>query len=148
MRMARKILLVAAFLAVLVGCQSAAARRSGTDFQATLTGSQEVPGVETRTHGRIDLRIWKTSAGGRIKWSLVILRRESPVIAARIQHGRPGHNGPVLATLCHSCRRPAGGTFHVNRSTAATILQGRTYINVETQSHPNGEIRGALHFNG
>jgi hypothetical protein len=144
----RKILFTAALLALLAAGQTAAARRSGTDFQATITGRQEVPSVETSTSGRIDLRLWTTSSGGRIKWSLVIVNRASPVIAALVQRGRPGQNGPVLATLCHACRRPAGGTFHVSRSIATTLLHRATYINVETQRHPHGEIRGALHRNG
>ena len=144
----RKAAVAGALLAVLVGATSAAARRSGTDFQATITGRQEVPPVETSMSGRIDLRLWRTSSGGRIKWSLVLAHRTSPVIAARVQRGQPGHTGPVLVTLCHACRRPAGGTFHVTRSTATTILHRETYINVETQRHPRGEIRGALHRNG
>ena len=79
--------------------------------------------------------------------------------------GKMGENGDIVVTLCKSetCTGngamngalSVGGTFNATNlegpmagkqieDLANNMTNGGTYINVHTQQHPNGEIRGQI----
>jgi hypothetical protein len=147
-------------------------------FRARLSGRNEVPPVRTNASGNATFR----EVFGRIgdndddddgfgrnrrrrvralqfRLALNNIRR---VTEAHIHLGRPGQNGPVVATLFGPNRN--GVTFRsgVVRGTIRSgdlegplrglnirwlireIERGNAYVNVHTVRYPNGEIRGQI----
>jgi CHRD domain len=84
------------------------------------------------------------------------------VTAAHIHKGKPGENGPVVATLfkTNSPSAKTDGVLSQGTITSAKlegplagkhlsdlikmIDNGDAYVNVHTQANPNGEIRGEI----
>ncbi|WP_371825282.1 CHRD domain-containing protein [Paenibacillus soyae] len=105
-------------------------------------------------------RGWRRRLGLRFRLRLFNIRR---VTEAHIHLGRPGQNGPVVATLFGPNRE--GVTFRngtitgtlrgrdlegpLAGSTIARLVReierGNAYVNVHTRRNPDGEIRGQIH---
>lgn len=119
---------------------------SRTDFRATLNGASEVPPVETRGSG----------------WFEAVYRPSTKVLEYRLNVA--GLSGPVTMAYLHG-PAPAGQNaqqvapinvpFYADRSTisdgvtltkqqADEVLAGLWYVNVMTEKHPEGEIRGQI----
>lgn len=149
-------------------------------FRARLRGRNEVPPVQTIATGNAVFREVFGRIGGyddgddnnglgrnrrrrvralQFRLALNNIRR---VTEAHIHLGRPGQNGPVVATLFGP--NPGGVTFRrgVIRGTIRSgdlegplrglnirwlireIERGNAYVNVHTVRNPNGEIRGQI----
>jgi hypothetical protein len=124
-------------------------------FRATLTGAEEVPPVESRARGRISVFARLRS----LEYSLV-LSNAREVVAAHIHCGQLGENGPIGVTLYASGPVTVNGTYahgpilapdinnDCNWKNVGDIVQaavsGNAYVNVHTDAHPRGEIRGQL----
>ncbi|HEY8537894.1 MAG TPA: CHRD domain-containing protein [Steroidobacteraceae bacterium] len=128
---------VFAFLIGLVATASVVA----AEVQVTLSGSEEVPAVETSATGTgtITVNDDKTVSGS-IKTTGV------EGIAAHIHLAAPGKNGPPIVTLVKS----GDDTWVVPEGTKLTDEQyasfkaGELYVNVHSAAHKAGEIRGQL----
>ncbi len=134
----------------------------GQEFEATLTGDQEVPPVETEMLGDVDVEI----ENNRLEVVLNVRNNVNmhEVFAAHIHCAPPGENGPVGVTLFM-------GSFTAERGLLArvtvrdpdadngcgwadlqdivdAIRSGNAYVNVHTTAEsggvPSGEIRGDL----
>lgn len=151
-------------------------------FRARLRGRNEVPPVQTNASGNATFRELFGRIGGdhdgdhdnghghgrnrrrrvralQFRLELNNIRR---VTEAHIHLGRPGQNGPVVATLFGP--NPGGVTFRrgVIRGTLRSsdlegplrglnirwlvreIERGNAYVNVHTVRFPDGEIRGQI----
>jgi CHRD domain len=135
MAMPKLTLLVA--LALTLGSAAAWAK----DVKITLTGAEETPPVTTSATGNGTIRINKDkSVSGQIKTSGV------DGIAAHIHVGPPGQSGPPIITLT----KGADGTWSVPPGSKLTDDQyasfesGHLYVNVHSEQHKPGEIRGQL----
>ncbi|MDO3380601.1 CHRD domain-containing protein [Gilvimarinus algae] len=119
-----------------------------TDTQSvhvfTLSGKQEVPGVETDAHGQgyllhdsdddaLTLNVWT--------WDLT-------ATAAHIHHAEAGINGDVVVGLEASTdteglwQLPSDAVLGSDAITA--LGMANLYVNVHTDAHPEGEIRGQI----
>lgn len=137
---------------------------------ATLTGDQGVPTATTGGSGSATVVL--SADQSRIDVTLNIKGTfTSPIGQAHFHIGAVGENGPIILWICTNLgNAPAGipappacptspGT--VTRSFTAAdltpaggvatfagavnvLLAGKTYINVHTQTHPGGEIRGQV----
>ena len=136
------------------------------NFRAHLTGSQEVPAVDSKGRGEAIFQL--NAAGDALKYKLIVANIED-VVQAHIHCGPADANGPVVAFLFGPST--TGGTANGvlahgeiadtnviprSGSTAcpggvadlesliAQMMAGNTYVNVHTLANPSGEIRGQI----
>jgi CHRD domain len=142
-------------LVPLVGAQN--------KFQATLSGKQQNPSIDTPAHGTATFTL--SQSGKSLSYRLWVADIEN-VSMAHIHIGPEGQEGPVAVWLYPS-KPPAvvkegkfTGVLARGTITAADLLgslkgktigdlvdeikAGMTYVNVHTTAHPAGEIRGQI----
>ncbi len=134
----------AAALMALCGCVGSPADRRAV-LNVTMTGIQEVPGPgDADGSGTAEVRV--EPAEGRVCWSLYA-RGIDPATAAHIHRGAAGSAGPPVVTLTTpDAAGRSEGCATVDPGLAREIA-GRGhdfYLNVHTQPHPPGAIRGQL----
>lgn len=110
------------------------------EINVMLSGEQEVPPVATSAKGIGVLRVNPDrSVTGSITTSI------PDATAAHIHEGARGANGGVIVTLVKS-----GDRFSVPEGTRLTeaqyaaLMSGRTYVNVHSPAHKDGEIRAQI----
>ena len=125
-------------------------------FNAKLTGQQEVPPVQTTASGMA----WFKPMQDKVWFKLNVTDMQG-VTQAHIHTGKQGENGPILVTLYKSDTpqsingKLAYGNITANllegpmkgkqiSDLATAMSNGSTYVNVHTEKHPNGEIRGQI----
>lgn len=144
-----------AAVAVLLTLPAVGAGGQSSNFHASLSGDEEVPPVDTRGTGAATFR---DRADG-LEYRLNVANLEN-VMAAHIHCASTGMNGPVGVTLFSDGPVSDPGTLAAGTITApdagngcgwedlddvVTALEsGDTYVNVHTQAHPGGEIRGQI----
>lgn len=128
-----------------------------TTVDATLTGSDETPPVNTAATGQARFTINHDRT--EIQYTLEVENLSGPPLAAHIHPGARGVSGPPMITLAN----PGSGTSGSSSGTLTgdsgfspapalgintfadaidAILAGQTYTNVHTAANPGGEIRG------
>jgi hypothetical protein len=134
-----------------------------TEFEANLSGSDEVPAVTTPASGNATVSI----QGSAIVYQVDVANLENAVVS-HIHVAPPGENGPVRMNLCGTpdgvpaCTSGTGtlvtGTNGNTEditfdSLVSAIRAGNAYVNVHTSdgtsdegpgNFPGGEIRGQL----
>jgi hypothetical protein len=135
-------------------------------YTAQLSGYQEVPPVQTNASATADFRIPLSAIStpqAAIEYTVNGTDIGNVVTAAHIHMGKMGENGDIVVTLCkaETCSSDGGGALSLEGTFNATNLEGpmagkqiedlannmtngETYVNVHTQQHPNGEIRGQI----
>ena len=129
------------------------------EFKAKLTGSQEVPPVKTKSSGEVIFREYKGKR--RMIYRIYVSDIEN-VTAAHIHKGKEGENGPPVLILYSGPKKTGkfsgmlaegivtdyslfgplkGKTL---RALKEMIYAGEAYVNVHTDQHPDGEIRGQV----
>jgi hypothetical protein len=127
---------------VWTGTVSAASQ----SFKVPLTGTQSVPPVDTSGSGAASLAYDPTT--GVVSWEIGYSGLSSPVTMAHF-HGpaKEGQNGPVVIWLTvqgKSPTNPIKGSVTLTPEQAQQFSGGEWYVNVHTESHPAGEIRGQV----
>lgn len=141
------------------------AHQSKTDhiFRAHLSGEQEVPPVDTRATGQA---IFKLSKDGTVLSYKLIVANIKDVTMAHIHLAPAGENGPVVVWLYPEGPPPQlieGATNGILAQGVITnvdlqgelegasledlvdiIKSGGAYVNVHTETHGGGEIRGQI----
>lgn len=124
---------------------SLGARRPAETFTATLSGGSEVPPITSKATGSATV----TLDGNKLSYEIRVKNLDNPTMA-HIHKGAPGHDGPHIVPLWDG-DKPIGftgvlakGTVTVKPEVAAAIRSGNAYVNVHTQEHPSGELRGQL----
>ncbi len=125
-------------------------------LNAKLSGQEEVPPVQTTGSGKA----WFKPMQDKV-WFKVNVTDMQGVTQAHIHTGKVGENGPVVVTLYKSDTpqlingKLAYGNITTNllegpmkgkqlSDLATAMSNGSTYVNVHTEKHPNGEIRGQI----
>lgn len=122
------------------------ARAAPVSFTVALTGAQQVPPVTTPGSGSASLTY---DPGTRVvKWSVTYSGLSAPVTMAHF-HGpaASGANAPVLIWISkkgEAVASPITGEATLTPEQAQQFAAGQWYINVHTQAHPAGEIRGQV----
>jgi hypothetical protein len=127
----------ALLLCVVAGAASALA----DEIKITLGGDQEVPPVSTKAAGSGVLTINKDmSVSGGIATTGIA------GTMAHIHVGKAGANGPVAVTLNRNGDNgwvaPPGAML--TEAQYKAYLAGEIYVNVHSDAHKGGEIRGQL----
>ena len=156
----------AAALALALGGAASPALGDDTTrtIRALLSGYDEVPAVSTAGTGEFSARVTGDAIAYRLSYQNL---RGSTTAAAHIHFGNAGTTGGVIVHLCGGGAAPAcppvGGTVEGVITAAqiegpagqgiapgeygevlAAIRAGVTYVNVHTNLHPSGEIRGQV----
>lgn len=155
-----------AVLAIFGIAGTALPDRGGRMMKADLSGFEEVPAVSTTGTGELRARI--SDDGDSIDYTLSYENLEGTTTsAAHIHLGQRGVNGGVIAFLCGGGGKPAcppvSGSVSGTITAAdvigpagqgiaagefdeaiAAVRHGVTYVNVHTDKHPGGEIRGQI----
>jgi hypothetical protein len=122
-------------LAAGVGLASAAT------VHVRLTGSHEVPPVKTMARGS---GVIEVAADGAVSGK--VTTRGIQGTMAHIHEAAPGRNGPPIISLAPGPHGtwvvPAGSKLSADQY--KEFLAGHLYINVHSEKHPGGEIRGQL----
>lgn len=128
-------------------------------FTTQMSGSEEVPPVDSLGSGTSEFNL--SSDGSSIGYKLNVTGI-SGITAAHIHSGNVGENGPVIVTLFNSDTPTdeingllSEGTISASdlegplegkeiSDLVSEMSNGVTYVNVHTQTNPDGEIRGQI----
>lgn len=142
-----------------------ASASSELEFEARLSGAQEVPPVDTRARGKAGFEVDDDYT--KIKYRLKVKTPGESSIGllgaagAHIHCAAAGENGPVVVFLAGVINGGLDGTVKisatfteaniVNDACGATIIDlvnsmsnGQTYVNVHSLANPPGEVRGQI----
>jgi hypothetical protein len=130
------------------------------NFEAVLSGSEEVPPVDTDASGHATFALNESET--ELQYTLEV-SNISNMTQAHIHLGAPGENGPVVAFLFAQDTPGAISAIGLQAEGAITsddlvgplegedlsdliaeIESGNTYVNVHTTQNPAGEIRGQI----
>ena len=133
------------------------------EFRVQLSGSEEVPLVDTKASGSAEFTAPHFDS---IIYSVNVSNMDN-ITAAHIHSGKTGANGPILVTLYKTespSSEPINGILTSGNITNAdlegpmagkTLIDltkvmelGETYVNVHSEEYPNGEIRGQIQGGG
>src|SRR5918992_803469 len=124
------------------------------EFEAELSGAEEVPPVETEGEGEAEFESDGSSVDFELKWDDLT----TPALFAHIHCGVTGVNGPVGVTLFTGTMGTEGeveGSFTAPdpgnacgwedlADVLGAMATGGAYVNVHTTQHPGGEVRGQV----
>lgn len=149
-------------LLALAGLNSVALAQN-RNFQAHLSGSEEVPPVDTRAQGQAIFRLGED--GQSLHFKLIVANIEN-LAQAHIHFGAAGENGPIVAWLFPAGPPPtlvpgrSNGVLAQGAITESSLVGpldgepfsslvelielGLAYVNVHTEQHPPGEARGQI----
>jgi CHRD domain len=146
---------------ILVATATTQSYAQNEKYRAKLDGNNEVPPVNTTSEGVINFK----TKSGMMTWKMNITGI-TDATGAHINKGKVGENGDVVVDLLKvskhsdtpkgmimrgnvtesSLTGPMAGQTLADLQTAMT--NGDTYVIVQTQDHPDGEIRGQVKVKG
>lgn len=135
--------LVAGAAALLAGCGSMGLPPSSVKLSATLSGTAEVPPNDSRGSGTLEGRYDKATR--ELRWRVSYLGLTGPVMAAHL-HGpaMAGANAGVVVPFTGPLASPFEGSATLTPAQAQDLLDGKWYVNLHTEAHKAGEIRGQV----
>jgi hypothetical protein len=121
------------------------AQAAPESFTVPLSGTQQVPAVQTSGSGSADLTYDPSTRV--VTWSITYSGLSSPATMAHFHNGAEGKNGPVVVWLTTKGSPPSSpitGKATLTPDQAKQFAAGDWYINLHTKDHPAGEIRGQV----
>jgi hypothetical protein len=112
-------------------------------YEATLSGAQEVPPVNTAGTGMAEVQL--NTETNKLSWKVTYSGLTGPAIGAHIHPAEMGKNAAPLIPFANVGTQPIVGETTVTPQQIADLAAGRWYVNVHTPANPAGEIRGQLH---
>ncbi len=110
-------------------------------FLLTLSGSAEVPAVDTMASGWGGLTI--NTSTGSLRGAITVENMEAN--AAHIHQGGSGENGAVILALeANETGFQVPADTVLDSDQIATMLSGGYYVNVHSETYPSGEIRAQV----
>ena len=136
-----------------------ARKANSMEFGAFLTGSEEVPAVNSPGSGAARFQL--TDGGNALDFE-VRVANTTGIVFAHLHQAVAGQNGPVVVTLIPA--QPAAGlqngviaTGKITKETLSGPLtgeelsdlidglrEGRIYVNIHTETNRSGELRGQV----
>jgi hypothetical protein len=128
-----------------VAATSAPATDSTTapTVKASLNQRQEIP-KPTRVSASAGGAFRATLVGNKLSWTLTYAHLTGPVAATYLHYGSKTQTGTVLIPICTECRSPVHGRARITPAELKDLVEGKTYVNVDTIRNPRGEIRGQV----
>ncbi len=111
-------------------------------LKAELSGANEVPPNDRPATGMATLTF--DSDSKTLSWKIVFENLSGPLIGAHI-HGPANTSGNAGILLpMNEEQDPIEGETTLVEEQAKHLLNGDTYLNLHTEAHPGGEIRGQI----
>lgn len=129
-----------------VALWAGASQAAPESFKVPLTGAQQVPPVQTAGTGTADLTYDPTTR--MLTWAIMCSGLSGPVTMVHL-HGpaAEGKNASPQVWLTQKgspVENPIKGHATLTPEQAKQFEAGEWYINVHTEAHPGGEIRGQV----
>jgi len=130
-------------------------------YRSKLDGNNEVPAVNTTSEGVINFK----TKNDMLTWKMNVTGTNDET-GVNIHKGKAGENGEVVVDLMKVSKHsdnPKGMTMRGNVTDSSltgsmagqtiadlktAMENGDTYVNLKTQDHPDGEIRGQIKLKG
>lgn len=123
-----------------------ATQASSQVFYADLSPANEVPPLKTNMGGLAVASVTINEDGSSS--ALIIMSafgNDTPIAASHIHIGAEGVAGPVICPLTGpEFTNPVIGSCNFTIDQTSALLNGNLYVNVHTQAHGGGEVRGQL----
>jgi hypothetical protein len=137
----------ASFAIIMAGVGACNSSTSNTkSISVSLSGEQENPPVTGNRAGSGTIEI--DTSTGAISGSITVKNTTGNPTAAHIHSGDAGKNGGVMIALTQDSTNSNKFTVpngsQLSSAQLETLLMASLYINVHTQSHPAGEVRGQI----
>jgi len=141
----RRLIVTMAYV-VGIAAWAAPSQAASESFTVPLAGAQQVPAVQTEGTGTADISY--DPATRVVHWTITYSGLSGPVTMAHF-HGpaAQGKNGPVklwLAKKGAPTDSPIKGHATLTADQAKEFEAGDWYVNLHTEAHPGGEIRGQV----
>jgi hypothetical protein len=120
------------------------ARAERVRLSANLDGVSELPPVESP--GTATATVWFDKDTGTVSWDVYWGGLSGPPTAAHF-HGpasKTNRAGVQVDLGGNSFASPFRGSAPLTDEQAGQLLAGQWYINIHTDAHPDGEIRGQV----
>ena len=133
-----------AFAAALLIAFASPAHAERVRMSANLGGVKEIPPVESG--GTATATVWFDKDTGLVTWDVYWSGLSGPPTAAHF-HGpasRYAKAGVQVDLGGNGFVSPFRGSAHLTDEQADQLLAGKWYINLHTNTHPDGEIRGQV----
>ena len=136
-------MLFATFAVVCVIGVGARAQERAVQFQATLNGASEVPPVQVQATGSLQAKLDPRTH--ELTYTLNYQNLSAPPTAAHF-HGPadPANNAGIQVGIQPPFTSPVTGTAKLSSQQESELQAGKWYVNVHTQAHPGGEVRGQV----
>jgi len=156
--MARLRYLLVAMTTILMSASVVFSADKGS-FSAKLSGHDSTPAIKTTAKGDAEFKLAKY--GKELSYKLTVTDIEN-VTAAHIHQGKKGKNGPPVAGLFAGPKKEgkfsgvlAEGVISEKElmgsltgkpvdALVKLIKTGDVYVNIHTDGHPDGELRGQI----
>ena len=135
--------LAASLVALVAGCGQMRPSQKMDIYEATLSGAQEVPPVNTAARGQAEIQF--NSNTNVLTWKVTYSGLTGPATAGHI-HGPagPGQNAGVAVPFSNVNANPVTGQATITPGQFGDLAAGLWYVNIHTAANPGGEIRGQL----
>jgi Cu/Zn superoxide dismutase len=115
----------------------------GFTFDATLTGSQEVPAVTSPADGLGIVTVDPST--NQVNYYIVYDSIVGAITGAHFHEGVTGSNGGVVINLQDGINgNVISGSADIDLNLFNAMLRAGLYINIHSAAHPGGEIRGQV----
>jgi hypothetical protein len=113
------------------------------NFQAALSGDQEVPPTGSMGSGTAAMTLDRAS--NELAWRITYNSLSGPATAGHF-HGpaSPGSNAGPQVNFGDDLESPITGSTILTDAQEQEFLAGEWYVNIHTAAHPDGEIRGQV----
>ena len=128
----------------LAGCGQMRPSQKIQIFEASLSGSQEVPPAATSATGAAEIQFNENT--NKLTWKVTYNGLTGPATAGHI-HGPAamGQNAGVVIPFTGNLNaQPVMGETTITPAQYADLAAGLYYVNIHTDRFPAGEIRGQL----
>ena len=144
--LSRRALVVAILILPACAAWGTLAHAAAVSFKVPITGGEEVPAVQTNGYGIADLTYDPDTRV--VTWTITFKDLSSPVTQVQfLGPAQPGKNAPGLVSLTKQgspMESPIAGQTTLTPEQSRQFAAGDWYINIHTQTHPDGEIRGLV----
>ena len=131
----------AALAAGLVSASPAVAET--VTYKINLVSSAEVPPNDSTGTGTVTVTY--DTASKKLSWDGTYSGLSGPATAGHF-HGpaEPGKNAGVVIPITDAKNPSFKGTADLTDAQAADLLAGKWYVNIHTEAHKGGELRGQV----
>jgi hypothetical protein len=133
-----------ACLAMSSAFMAVSARAEVVDMTAKLSGTNEVPPVQSAGGGSAAVKFDTESR--KLSWEVQVQGLGTPISAAHFHgpSGASGNAGVMVPIAKSGDKSPFAGSATLTPEQAVDLLAGRWYVNIHTPAHPPGELRGQV----